>query len=140
MGVLRYGLNGSLREVQTVLYRTLGLPRLAFSTLSYLSIEYLVRWALFAERRLKEITDRLGGWVLQVDGTLEDGGPTTLRAREGRTGVTLLARPVVSENEEAVVTFLEEVRARYGIPVLIVRDDGTALKSARHRVFPGTPQ
>ncbi|MHB8352757.1 MAG: hypothetical protein ACYDFT_08765 [Thermoplasmata archaeon] len=47
---------------------------------------------------------------------------------------------MVSENEAAMVAFLEEVRARYGIPVLIVRDDGTALKSARHRVFPGTPQ
>jgi hypothetical protein len=140
VGVLRYGLNWSLREVQTVLYRTLNLPRLAFSTLSYLAIEYLVRWTLFAEERLKEVADRLGGWVLQVDGTLEDGGPTTLRAREGRTGVTLLARQVVSENEEDVVAFLEEVRARYGIPVLIVRDDGKALKSASHRVFPGTPQ
>jgi len=140
VGILRYGLHWSLQEVQTVLYRSLDLPRLALSTLSYLSTEYLVRWALFSEERLLDLAEGFGDWVLQVDGTVEEGGPTTLVAREGRRGIVLLARQVVSENKVDVFEFQEEVRARYGIPSLIVRDDGEALKAASSIVFLGVPQ
>ena len=140
VGVLRYGLHWSLEEVQGFLHRTLDLPRLAFSTLAYLSTEYLVRWSLFSEERLLDLAGGFGDWVLQVDGTVEDGGTTTLVAREGRRGVILLARPVVSENKVDGFEFLSEVQARYGIPSQIVRDDGEALKASASIVFPGVPQ
>ena len=95
IGVLRYGLNWQLEEVRPVLHRSLGLPRLSLSTLSYLGLQFLVRWQFFCEERLLRLRSLLRPYLLQLDGTTEDGGPCTLVARDARTGVVLLARQVV---------------------------------------------
>ncbi|MGI0151531.1 MAG: hypothetical protein ACREC5_06315, partial [Thermoplasmata archaeon] len=98
VGLLRYGLNWQLEEVRPVLHRSLGLPRLSLSTLSYLGLQFLVRWQLFCEERLVRLRPLLRPYLLQVDCTQEDGGPATIVARDARTGVILLARQIVSEN------------------------------------------
>ncbi|MGI0131323.1 MAG: hypothetical protein ACREEC_14425, partial [Thermoplasmata archaeon] len=82
-----------------------------------------------------------GGLVVQFDGTGEPfgGGRVTYRAREARTGLTLWADPLVSESEKEVERFYRVFRGRYGVPLLGLRDDGTAAKKAMATVFPGMP-
>ncbi len=138
VGLLRYGLDQPERVTRAFLHGC-GLP-LSYASISRLGTEFLVRWQLFAEERLLHLGWKLRPYVLQVDGTSEHGGATTLRAREARTGVTLLARQAVSENTADAVRFLLEVKLRYGDPVLVVRDGGEALKQAATAVFRHVPQ
>ncbi len=140
VGILRYGLNWQLEEVRPVLHRSLGLPRLSLSTLSYLGLQFLVRWQLFCEERLLQLAPRLRPYLLQIDCTQEDGGPATAVARDARTQVILLARQKVSENEKALTQFTSEVDRRYGLPAQICRDMGVALKAACTVAWPTVRQ
>lgn len=140
VGVLRYGLNWQLEEVRPVLHRSLGLPRLSPSTLSYLGLQFLVRWQLFVEERLLRLRSLLRPYLLQLDGTTEDGGPCTLVARDARTGVVLLARQSVSENNDSVREFTDELDRRYGAPAQICRDMGEALTNACSATWPSVRQ
>ena len=140
VGVLRYGLNWQLEEVRPVLHRSLGLPRLSLSTLSYLGLQFLVRWQLLCEERLLALAPRLRPYLLQIDCTQEDGGPATAVARDARTQVILLARQKVSENEVALTAFTDEVDRRFGPPAQVCRDMGVALRAACTTTWPNVLQ
>ncbi len=138
VGIARFGLDLPEQKVQALFEDGCRLP-LAQSTISRLSVEFLVRWRMLCEERLPLAARALGGLVVQFDGTGEPSGGkrVTYRAREARHGLTLWADPLVSESEEEVTRFYATFRERYGTPVLGLRDDGTAAKKAMAAVFPG---
>jgi hypothetical protein len=138
VGLLRYGLDEAEWKARAFLSGC-GLP-ISFASTSRLGTEFLVRWQMFAEERLRHLGYKLRPYVLQIDGTSEHGGRVTLRAREARTGVTLLARQAVSESTPEAIRFLLDVKIRYGDPVLVVRDGSEALTRAATVTFPGVPQ
>jgi len=135
---LRYALQQTVDETVTFL-RFVG-PTLSRATVARLGRECLVRWAMLCEERLPPRIRTLPVWVPQIDGTVEEGGPVTFRAREAFTGVTQLARQLASENKEEVVGFLRELRAKYGVPRLGMRDLSETLREAWEAVYPGVPQ
>ena len=137
VGLARFGLDLPEKKVQALFEDGLALP-LAQSTVSRLSIEFLVRWRRFCEERLPRAAPQLGGLVVQFDGTGEPSGGkrVTYRAREAREGLTLWADPLVAENEDEVARFYATFGEHYGVPLLGLRDDGTAAKKAMARVFP----
>lgn len=137
VGVARFGLDLPEQKVQALFEDGCALP-LAQSTVSRLSVEFLVRWRMFCEERLPLAARALGGLVVQFDGTGEPSGGkrVTYRAREARTGLTLWADSLVSESEEEVTRFYTRFRERYGTPVLGLRDQGTAAKPAMAAAFP----
>ncbi|EQD35508.1 hypothetical protein B1B_16913 [mine drainage metagenome] len=140
VGLARFGLDLPEKRVRALFEDGCALP-LAQSTVSRLSVEFLVRWRMFCEERLPVALRGLEGLVMQFDGTGEPSGGrrVTYRAREARTGLTLGAQPLVSESEGEVTRFYQAFRERYGTPLLGLRDDGAAAKKAMAAVFPGMP-
>ena len=140
VGLARFGLDLPEQKVQALFEDGCGLP-LVQSTISRLSVEFLVRWRMLCEERLPFTARALEGLVVQFDGTGDPrgGGRVTYRAREARHGLTLWADPLVSESEGEVARFYETFREHYGTPRLGLRDGGTAAKKAMARVFPNMP-
>ncbi|MHB8351521.1 MAG: hypothetical protein ACYDFT_02340 [Thermoplasmata archaeon] len=138
VGLARFGLDLSERKVRALFEDGCGLP-LCQSTVSRLSVEFLVRWRMLCEERLPAAAVSLGGLVVQFDGTGDPRGRgrVTYRAREARHGLTLWADFLVSEDEGEVTRFDRAFRDRYGTPLLGLRDQGTAAKAAMEAVFPG---
>lgn len=75
-----------------------------------------------------------------IDGTTEDGGEVTFRARCAARGLTSHPDVLESEREDEVTRFLEHVREVYLEPGLVVRDMSTAVTNAVDEVFPEVPQ
>ncbi len=140
VGLARFGLDLPEHKVQALFEDGGALP-LVQSTISRLSTEFLVRWRMLGEERLPDAVRTLGGLVVQFDGTGDPrgGGRVTYRAREARHGLTLWADPLESESEKEVTRFYRTFREHYGVPLLGLRDDGTAAKKAMARVFLDMP-
>jgi hypothetical protein len=140
VGLARFGLDLPEQKVQALFEDGCALP-LVQSTLSRLSVEFLVRWRMLCERRLPTAVEALHGLVVQFDGTGDPrgGGRVTYRAREARHGLTLWADPIESESDKEVTRFASTFKERYGVPLLGLRDQGTAAKAALEAVFPGVP-
>jgi hypothetical protein len=140
VGLARFGLDLPEQKVQALFEDGCALP-LAQSTVSRLSVEFLVRWRMLCEERLPLAARALGGLVVQFDGTGDPRGRgrVTYRAREARHGLTLWADSLESEDEKEVTRFDRTFRARYGVPLLGLRDQGTAARKAMEVVFPGMP-
>ena len=140
VGLARFGLDLPEQKVQALFEDGCAL-RLAQSTVSRLSVEFLVRWRMLCEERLPPAVRALDGLVVQFDGTGEPSGGkrVTYRAREARTGLTLWADPLVSESEGEVTRFCQRFRERYRTPLLGLRDQGAAAKAAIAAVFPDMP-
>lgn len=158
IGFLRFALHLQRAEVQAVLARR-GVE-IGTGSISRLGDEFLVRFRAWFERQQSSIARVMGeelaagddtgtgedeaepvrGYTLVIDGTMEDGGEVTFRARCATRGLTLHADVLESESEEEVTRFLEHVREVYPEPGLVVRDLGTAVTNAVTEVFPGVPQ
>lgn len=140
VGLARFGLDLSEKKVQALFEDGCGLS-LCQSTVSRLSVEFLVRWRMLCEERLPVAVPPLGGLVVQFDGTGDPrgGGRVTYRAREARHGLTLWADFLVSEDEGEVTRFYRAFQERYGVPLLGLRDQGTAAKKAMAVVFLDMP-
>ena len=117
VGLARFGLDLPEQKVQALFEDGCGLP-LVQSTISRLSVEFLVRWRMLCEERLPFTARALEGLVVQFDGTGDPrgGGRVTYRAREACHGLTLWADPLVSESEGEVARFYETFREHYGTP------------------------
>ncbi|EQD29526.1 hypothetical protein B1B_18727, partial [mine drainage metagenome] len=140
VGLLRFGLDLPEAKVAALLAVGWNVP-LPQSSVSRLSTEFLVRWRMLCEARLPPLV--AGGGrpiVLQIDGTVVPGAPVTFRAREARTGATLWAEQLEAESHVEVVRFLRIVKARYGTPILLIRDLSPTLRDAVSEVFPEVPQ
>ncbi|MDG7005351.1 MAG: hypothetical protein JRM86_00265, partial [Nitrososphaerota archaeon] len=137
--LLRFALDLPERKVLALLEDGWGVP-LAQSTLSRLTTEGLVRWQMLVEERLPRLTGELAPLLLQIDGTVTPGAPVTFRARHALTGATLWAMQLEVESRPEVVRFLRAFQARYGNPLLVLRDLSPTLREAVAEVFPGVPQ
>ena len=139
VGLLRFGLDLAEAKVVALLADGWNLP-LAQSTVSRLSTEFLVRWRMLCEERLRPLLPGLAPVLLQIDGTVVHGGPVTFRARDARTGLTLWAEQLEVESKPEVIRFLRAFRERYGVPALLIRDLSATLREAAAEVFPEVPQ
>jgi hypothetical protein len=139
VGLLRFGLDLPELKVQALLADGWGV-RLVLSDISRLSVEFLVRWRMFCEEALPRHREELGPLVVQVDGTVVGGGPTTGRARHALTGAMLWAEQMEAENDKEADRFLTALRARFENPALLLRDGSPTWKGAMARIFPEVPQ
>lgn len=139
VGLLRFAFDLPERKIAGLLADGWHLP-MAQSTVSRLSIEFLVRWRMLGEERLRPLLAGLAPRLLPIDGTVVHGGPVTSRARDARTDLTLWAEQLEIESKPEVVRFLRTFRGRFGVPALIVRDLSVARREAVTEVFPEVPQ
>jgi hypothetical protein len=138
-GLLRFGLNLPEKNVKALLEEGWGVP-LSLSDVSRLSVEFLVRWRMFCEEALPAHLTKDCPLVVQVDGTVVEGGPVTCRFRHALTGATLWAQQIEAESEPQITPVLRKFRTHYGTPVHLLRDGSPAYRKAMRKVFPKARQ
>ena len=116
--------------------------RLSASEVDYLGKKFVVYLALAHRQcapRLRRAMRNQGGYVLHLDGTCEGGGPMLMSSLDSISEIVLGNVKVPSEKTEQIIPFLQELKARYGVPVAVVHDMGTGILAAVKEVFDGIP-
>ena len=116
--------------------------RLSPSEVGYLGKKFVVYLALAhrqAAPRLQAALRAQGGYILHLDGTCEGGGPMLMSSLDSLSQIVLGSVKVPSEKTEQLIPFLQEIRARYGVPLAAVHDMGAGILAAIKEVFPGVP-
>jgi hypothetical protein len=115
---------------------------LSLSQVGYLAKKFVVYLALAHRQsapRLKAAMHTQGGYILHLDGTGDGGGPRLMSSLDSLSQIVLGNVKVPSEKTEQIVPFLEEIKARYGMPVAAVHDMGSGILAAIKEVFEGVP-
>ncbi len=115
---------------------------LSTSEVGYLGKKFVVYLALAhrqAAPRLRAAMRAGGGYILHLDGTCEGGGPMLMSSKDSLSQFVLGSMKVPSERADHIIPFLEQIKARYGLPLAAVHDMGLGIIAAVKEVFPGVP-
>lgn len=82
---------------------------------------------------------RREAFILQLDGTRENGEWSHFVIRDGITGNVLLAGKIRSEHHADIAVLLRRVKALFGNPDVIISDMSPAIALAIKEVFDGVP-
>lgn len=116
--------------------------RLSDSQVGYLGKKFVVYLALAHRQcapRLQQTMRDQGGYILHLDGTSEGGGPMLMSSLDSISKIVLGNVKVPSEKTEEIIPFLEDIKARYGVPLAVVHDMGAGILRAVKEVLPGIP-
>ena len=80
-----------------------------------------------------------GGWVLQIDGTVDGDYDMIVVVRDAVSGFVLYVVKCHSESEASIEAVLSEIKSRYGTPVASMSDMRSGILAAMEKVFPGIP-
>lgn len=137
IGLNRWLHHKQIKEIKALL-ESLGVE-VSTGEISILSdkfLLYLQEVHQGATTGIKELISSQGGYILQVDGTQENGSSVLLTAREGIFDITLASSIIQTESKDSIVPLLEEVKRRYGVPIAAMRDMGSGMREAVTEVFP----
>ncbi len=141
VGILRWGLCLQREEIRILLMGR-GVT-ISTGEISYLSERFLVYFSLLHRSKYPEIArlfESNGGAVLHIDGTEEKGSDVVFCAKEGMTGITVMADTIPSESTKYVTGFLEQYKETFSSPLVVVRDMSQILERCVTEVFPDIPQ
>lgn len=116
--------------------------RLSASEVAYLGKRFVVHlaWAhRQAAPRLKKAMRAQGGYILHLDSTCEAGPPMLMSSLDSISEIVLGNLKIPSEKAQEIIPFLEEIKARYGVPLAAVHDMGVGILAAVKTVFPQVP-
>ncbi|MBU4502322.1 MAG: transposase [Nanoarchaeota archaeon] len=141
VGLLRWYFNYQREEVQTIL----SARGISISTgeISNLSEEFLLRFYALHKRhilKIRKLFEKNGGVRLHLDGTGEAGNAIVFMAKEGKTRITMDAQIMPTESKKYIISFLKNLKALFGYPIVAVRDMSKQIRDAVIEVFPNTPQ
>ena len=108
----------------------------------YLGKKFVVYLALAHREAAPELQAAMraeGGYILHLDGTCEGGGPMLMGSLDSISQIVLGSVKVPSEKAAQLIPFLQEIKARYGVPLAAVHDMGLGILAAVKTVFPGVP-
>ena len=80
-----------------------------------------------------------GGWVLQIDGTVDGDYDMIVVVRDAVSGFVLYVVKCHSESEASIEAVLSEIKSRYGTPVASMSDMRSGILAAMEKVFPDIP-
>lgn len=141
VGILRYQRHQSLTEIHHSLHER-GLSIGERTVLNLLArYEELVTIHMTDRERLQSLIQKQGSLILALDGLRPDVGHEVLWVvRDCVSGEILLARPLLSETEDNIVTLLKEVQDAFAVPIHGVISDGQhSIRNAVATAFPGIP-
>lgn len=141
IGVLRYQRHQSLTEIHHHLHER-GLSIGERTVLNLLArYEEPVTIHMTDRERLQSLVQKQGSLILTLDGLRPDVGHEVLWVvRDCVSGEILLARPLLSETEAHIVTFLKEVQETLAVPIRGVISDGQrSIRNAVATAFPEIP-
>jgi len=109
------------------------------SEVSYQSKRFLISLKCLHDMNDKRILARIelqGGYILHIDGTSAEDSDHMFVALDGISGFIFLSSRIRSENKNEIVEILKELKARFGEPLLIMKDMAQAVEKACKEVFP----
>jgi len=115
---------------------------LSLSEVGYLGKKFVVYLALAHRQAAPQLQAAMraeGGYILHLDGTCEGGGPMLMSTLDSLSQIVLGSVKVPSEKADQLIPFLQEIKARYGVPLAAVHDMGSGILAAVKAVFPGVP-
>lgn len=107
--------------------------------ISYLAKKFIVYLSLAHRenaKKIKNLMNENGGYILHLDASCEGESPHLLSAMDGITEIVLQNALVSSEKAEKIIPFLQEIKQLYGNPLALVHDMGRAILKAVKKVFP----
>ena len=115
-------------------------------TLSPSEIEYLGRkfitYLAFGHRQatphIEQAMRQNGGYILHLDATHEADAPALMTGMDGLSRFVLGNIKIPSEHADSIVSFLQQLKCDYGVPIACVHDMGTGILKAVAQVFPDT--
>jgi hypothetical protein len=113
---------------------------LSLSEVGYLGKKFVVYLALAHREVAPELQRAMraqGGYILHLDGTCEGGGPMLMGTLDSISQIVLGSVKVPSEKAKQLIPFLNDIKARYGVPLATVHDMGPGILAAVKEVFPG---
>ncbi len=84
---------------------------------------------------IKQYIEKQGGYILHLDATCEGDSPKLVSSIDPLSGFVLYSAKLKSENKDDLGGFLEEIKKRLGVPLVVVSDMAEAIKSAVKDVF-----
>ena len=112
------------------------------SEITYLAKKFIVYLALAhreSRQRIRNFVNKQGGYILHLDATCDGDSPHLMTGLDGISEIVLENIKLPSEKAEKIIPFLRDIKQRYGQPLALVHDMGTAILSAVAEVFPDTP-
>lgn len=128
----------NIKEVRSELAeRHVHLSPSEISHLGRKFIAFLVMAHRRASPKIRELMATGGGYILHLDATHEGEAPALMTGMDGISQIVLGNVKLPSENADAIIPFLEKLKATYGIPQACVHDMGSGISKAISTVFPG---
>lgn len=109
------------------------------SEASYQAKRFLISLKCLHELNDEKILAKIeqqGGYILHIDSTSAEDSDHVFVALDGLSGFILFSSKIRSENMKEITAILEEMKARFGAPILIMKDMAKAVENACRAVFP----
>lgn len=137
IGTLRYEEHKTYAEIKEALRKKnikISMGELTNLTMTFESL--IKGWH---EAHIQEIREKLGEYVLSIDGTYTYKGKTLYIFRSYETGVVLYANTTEKDDVQHFQPLLEKVAEMYGLPIAVISDMQPAIIEAVKNVMPGIP-
>lgn len=141
VATLRFLESYSLQQIQNLFDVCIhqNIPTRTLCELSKKILDSIVGIHDQSASRMKQMFDSQGGYILQVDGSFEEEPPMLVVLKDAISECTLAAEMLPSESEENLRPLFEEIRRKYGSPLVVVRDGGDGIRKALEATFPDIP-
>ena len=116
--------------------------RISPSEVEYLGKKFIVYLAMAhrqAAPRIQQAMRSNGGYILHLDATCDGKEPLLMSSLDSLTQIVLGNVKLPSENADAIIPFLRQIKQLFGDPVAAVHDMGAGILKAVSEVFPNKP-
>lgn len=141
IGLLRFLHHKQKSEIQQELKIEYGI-QISDGGITHLSDTFLIYCMCvheLASFKINEAQNKRGGYILHIDGTVEEDSDTVFVGMNSVNGWVLYTRKIESESSQEIIPALKEIKRRYGDPLAIKRDMGQGMALAVSEVFPDRP-
>lgn len=137
IGKLRFLDKRQVKEIQSILLQQHSVA-LSTSEIEILLDKFIFYLALVHQQSsdlIKAHINNQGGYILHVDSTCEADSPKLASSLDSVSGFVLYSAKLNSENKQEVVSFLEKIKQRFGVPLAVLSDMSKGIAAAIEEVF-----
>jgi len=137
IGTLRYEEHKTYEEIREALEKK-GI-RISMGELTNLTMTFESLIKGWHEEHIQEIKEKLGKYILSIDGTYSYRGKTLYIFRSYENGVVLYANTTEKDDVPHLQPLFEKVVEMYGLPMAVISDMQPAIIESVKNVMPGIP-
>jgi hypothetical protein len=141
VGKLRFRESRQVEEIQEILLQqhsvdisTSEIERLIDKFIFYLDAVHQESTEL-----IKEHIKMQGGYILHVDSTCDGDSPKLASSLDSESGFVLYSAKLNTENKDEIVSFLKQIKQRFGSPHAVVSDMSQGIQTAVRVLFEHLP-